>query len=223
LTAKSATEVAFEPCEGLAAQQLRKFRRTTLLSYTRCLRGEMSLHGSAVASEAGAIVFVGDSGAGKSTAAMSLSEHFGCEFLADDVVPIDWREDQVRVPPVDDDFWLAPASAEWFGLEGPTSGKLSVAPRARSEAPVRALAIVHLEFGDGAPTVEAARGADAFRRVSGAHLCPPLSRSDDVTMHFEARARLAAAVPLLRLRRPRSLPMIEVASRALFEYLIAYG
>ena len=59
----------------------------TLLTLALHLRGQLTLHGSAVATEDGVIAFLAPSGYGKSTLAMSLTLA-GARFMSDDAVPV---------------------------------------------------------------------------------------------------------------------------------------
>jgi hypothetical protein len=62
------------------------------------LQGIVCLHGSAIAIQDQAILFLGDSGAGKSTTAAALSQR-GFAILSDDIVPLQEHQGQLWVQP----------------------------------------------------------------------------------------------------------------------------
>ena len=141
-------EVEFAPIPGIDDVRLQKFRCTALLACRRYLEGNVSLHGSAVALPGGAVALVGDCGAGKSTTAMALVEHHGGMFLADDLVPVDWRGLTPVVSPVDDAFWLPEDTSTWFGLPSTSPDKRHYPPRLRCPRPEQLTAVVHLSFDE---------------------------------------------------------------------------
>ena len=71
LSSLSGGEGTFMPVPGADVALLEKFCATSLLACRRYLAGALSLHGSAVALPTGAIVFVSDCDAGKSTTGMA--------------------------------------------------------------------------------------------------------------------------------------------------------
>jgi hypothetical protein len=208
----------FSPDAGADAEKLAKFRATGLLACRRYLEGNVSLHGSAVRlASGGALVLVGDSGAGKSTTAMALVEQEGAAFLADDIVPLDWRDEIPLVSPVDDAFWLDPAALGWLGVARTSTEKLQHPPRARATGPERLLAIVELTFDDQAldPTIEPIVGQEAFLVISRAHVCYSTGQPNTVIRDLSLRARTAVSAPLLRLRRRRSFDDLASAATTL--------
>jgi hypothetical protein len=211
------SEPQFFPHPDVEPSFLEKFTATNLLACRRYLAGGTSLHGSAVAFPVGAIAFVGDSGAGKSTTAMALVEQCGARFCADGVVPIDWVGSDPVVAPVNDSFWLRQDASEWFGLGTSTAWKDAQAPRARSQHPERLIGIVLLEFDETAefPVVDSLTGRETFTVLSDAHLCYCAEPEEDALRNFTAREQLACSVKVLRLRRRRSLNVVPVVAQVL--------
>jgi hypothetical protein len=170
------------------------------------------------------VVLVGDSGAGKSTTAMALVERDGASFLADDIVPIDWRGATPVVPPMSDSFWLAGDASAWLGVEHQVAGKKRPhPPRRRAVKPERLSAIVHLSFDDSIEgiQIEPVGGQEKFLILSHAHVCYSTADEDEPLRNLAARARLAASTRVLRLRRPRSLDLLATTGRALAHGLLA--
>lgn len=78
-------------------------------------RGVLPLHGSAVATDRGAVVFVGASGAGKSTLAAAMAQR-GYSVLADDVSAIDTSGDVPHVALAYPRLLLWPDAAEHLAV-----------------------------------------------------------------------------------------------------------
>lgn len=210
----------FTPVRNVDGALLAKFCATSLMACQRYLAGKLSLHASAVRLPFGAVVLAGDSGAGKSTTAMSLVERDGGEFLADDIVPIDWQGSTALVAPVDDTLWLTADSSEWFGLQAPaaeTPDKRGYPARARARAPERLSAIVQLVFDESAQgvLVEPLMGQEKFLALSHAHVCYSILGEDDTLRDLRSRADLATAARMFRLRRRRSMSALGGVAEAL--------
>ena len=138
LTASPGADPIFAPAVGVDETQLEEISRDEpARASCRYLRGNLSLHGSAVGLSGGAIALIGESGAGKSTTAAALVEQQGATFVADDVVPVDWQGSLAVVAPVDDSFWLTAEALGWFGVQPTSMGKRAWAPRARSRTTER--------------------------------------------------------------------------------------
>jgi hypothetical protein len=213
----SGEDASFDPFPSATPRVLQKFRATHLVACTRYLRGELTVHGSAVGFDAGALALVGESGAGKSTTAMALVEKYEGRFLADDMVPVDWHEGSPMVIPVADHLWLTPRSAAHFGASAVFDWKAPHEPRERASGGERLRAIVHLLFDDTTDevTLEPLSGQEQFLVLSRTHVCYTSRREEGAVRHLAARADLARAVPMFRLRRPRSFDSFDTTASLL--------
>lgn len=212
-------EPTFHPAEGVDEVMLQHFRATEVLACTRYLRGEFSLHGSAVSWGGTAVALIGNSGAGKSTLAAALVERANAVFIADDIVPIDWRDSTPVAVPVEDHHWLTSESCRWLGARESAARKQAISPRARATAPGTLSFVAELVFDDGlsGPALDRLAGHASFLALSAAHQCYPVG-GDAPVLDFEMRARLAAHVPVFQLRRPRRLEAIDAAAAMLASY-----
>jgi hypothetical protein len=79
--------ITIEPAPGSDKDTIRLFLMGSALGALLHQRGQVILHGSAVETERGAVVFVGPSGVGKSTLAATLQQK-GYRVLSDDVCSV---------------------------------------------------------------------------------------------------------------------------------------
>lgn len=97
-TVKDGNSISIQPQAGTPIDQVRLFMLGSSMGALLYQRGLFPLHGSAVSTRWGAMIFVGPQGMGKST----LAAHFlrrGYSLLSDDVCAIVPSADQVRVLP----------------------------------------------------------------------------------------------------------------------------
>lgn len=175
------------------------------------LRGETSLHASAVARDGRALAFLGRSGDGKSTLAAHLCQH-GFDLVADDVLRITPRAGALFATATEREHWLVPASRSALGLAQTTAGKTAVsAPRVAHEE-VRVTALVALVWDDAAsePRLERLRGQRAIAAV-----VPSWVRFviDDPAEHVRELDRIEALLggaPLFELRRRKDFATLAL-------------
>ena len=89
--------IEIEPAAGVEDHVLRLFLLGPALGILLRQRGRLTLHASAVAVRGGAILFVGQSGAGKSTIAAALHAR-GCPLISDDIVSVDVTDSATVFP-----------------------------------------------------------------------------------------------------------------------------
>ena len=176
-------------------------------------RGLLPLHASAIATPRGAVVFMGNSGRGKST----LAAHFrqrGFKVLADDIAVVTFDAGgRPQVQPGLPQFKLWPNSVSELGEE---AGSL---PRLRPQMEKRTLAFPDSFCRESLPLARLyALEADNQSPDIHLHPQPVLDRVRlllDHTYraqylpglgiqkaHFQSLSRVAAAVPVVRVTRP---------------------
>jgi hypothetical protein len=187
----------------------------------RHLRGELGLHGAAVASGGNAIVVLGRAHQGKSTLAAALCGR-GFALLSDDAVALDRRGNDYVAVGLERQHWLDARACRATGMleasEVPRSGKAPVAASYVGTSG-RVVALVDLRFGGLAPTLERARPLEAM-----AVLVPQAVRFvlDDPLVHrreIDALSALVEAVPLFILERPRTLALLSESCDRLSDLL----
>lgn len=177
-----------------------------------------TLHGSAVATELGAIAFVAPKQSGKSTLALALAKE-GADLMADDMVPVDLGPPALAFPGVQS-VRLFRDSARYLGLttlesslsQGDKGVEHEPAVRRRTIiAPLRAIYV--LEPAD--PVAAAVRrepldpAAAAVALVAHAKVGALLGRSEAPVLLRQATA-LARAVPVQKLYVARDFDRLPI-------------
>lgn len=178
-------------------------------------RARAVFHASAVAVDGAAVVFVGERGRGKSTAAAACYAA-GHEALADDVVALTLAGDRPGVSPAYPRLRVGTdvASALDCPIAGPgaTGGEVALDASDRFRDRQTPLAAVYLlEPTADAPRTESLPPRDAcFELVRSAYLLASEDpTASDLGDHQRACATVADAVPVRRLYRPTSLATLD--------------
>lgn len=208
------TRVSAVPHAGTADAVLRLILLGPVLALTLHLRGWLVLHGSAVEIGGGAVAMLGTSGRGKSTTAGALTAR-GHPLVADDVVAILPAGGPITTVPAYPQLKLQPDAATAITGSAETLPRLTAVDEKRSYHPIE-------RFAAAAMPVRTILILDDAPAESG-HDAPPLARRDallaivqhaygapmleegDATRRFTQLGRVAATVPVRRLRIRRGL------------------
>lgn len=203
--------IIIEPAPGVEARVLRLFVLGPALAVLLHQRGRLVLHGSAVAVDGRAVVFLGGPGWGKSTLAAALYAR-GHGILADDVTAVDGDAGSPMVFPGFPQLKLWPEAAAALG-DGPETlarihplleKRARPAGRGFPEAPLPLKRIYVLARGP-AHEIEPLRPQEALVELVRHSYCARLLQALDARRHFLQCATLAARVPVCRLKGERSL------------------
>ncbi len=203
------SETKLEPVPGASAVALDKLDRGLVSALIGHLQGKVTLHASAVARSNRALAFAGKSGAGKSTMAAAFCAREGNELVADDTVSlVTAQQDDASAPPLavptQDVVWLR---------QQDSVPKIAYAPARKRQNEVSLAGIVHLSFDDQlkAPVLRRLRGQDAFEALAQSILRFAI---DDAAVHsreFDQIVAIANGCPILEMRRPRDLAVLDQA------------
>jgi hypothetical protein len=208
------------PLGGKSVRSLRKLGGV-VQALLADLRGGIGIHASAVAFRTGAVLLLGDSGAGKSTAAAQLCLRRRASLLADDAAALHEVCGKVHVMPSEDRHYLTTHASRALGI--PHRGirwgrdKRGVAATRVASRPYPLQLVACLRFDDSkvGPTCTKLSGADAVLRVIGA-----MFRFDmgDRRQELDRVMRLYQQVPFVEIVRPRRSPgVVPHVLRALAE------
>ncbi len=120
---ESGRQILIEPVAGAALEKVRLFLLGSAMGALLYQRGLFPLHGSAVETPWGAMVFVGAQGAGKSTLAAEFHRR-GFRLLSDDVCAVEAAADLLRILPAPAQFRLCADAFEQLG--SPAGGRFDV-------------------------------------------------------------------------------------------------
>lgn len=208
-------EIIFDPAPQAPEVLLRAFVLGPALGALLHQRGLLVLHASGVVCNRGAIAFVGDPGAGKSTMAAALYRQ-GYPLIADDIVAIETRQDRAMT------FAAFPSLKLWPDTISALGDSLDGLPyvnpwlsKRTQRAPVcfphgaLHLAAVYVIAEGGATSIEdlgpQAALVALIRHTYTARLLSP----QDASSHLVQCSHLAASVPVRRLTTRRSLASLS--------------
>lgn len=189
-------------------------------------RGELNLHGSACATAAGAVAFVGLSRRGKTTLAAALARS-GHPFLSEDVIALSQRDQAYWVAPSRPVLRLFADSARHLAgkqaIADAETGKVALAasdrfPFAAEPAPLRAVYVL----GPGeatSPSFTRLGAKDALAEVIQHAFVLDVEDKRRLRAHFERLSDLALQVPFVMLDYPRNYDELAAVVAAVIEDL----
>jgi hypothetical protein len=161
--------ILIQPHAGASPEKVRLFLFGSTMSALLYQRGLLPIHGSAVLTQWGGMIFVGPQGSGKSTLAAEF-HRCGYRVFGDDVCAVEWTPLGVRILPALAHFRLRPDAYQQLGAspEGYFDVDKFAVPMGERycshPAPLRA---IHVLCDDGAkgPRFEVVRGLERVRRL----------------------------------------------------------
>ena len=202
-----------------------------VLSALLRLRGETCLHASVLEVDGRAVAILGASGAGKSTTAAALAK-LGWEIIADDIAVIAessaafgvcraaaqlrlWPDAARAVQlPVDEAPRVLAATEKRLVDFAPCAARNGASPFGEP-VPLLALYLLRDAAPGAATRFETVRAGTALLAITGQIYGPALLAAEQRAAEFTRLGRLAAAVPLRRLWRPRQLTELGDLARAI--------
>lgn len=195
----------------------RKLEAGSCAALLRRLARKLTVHGASAEREGRALLVLGESGQGKSTAIASLCARHGHRLVADDLtwVDVDPSSREATVVPSEAAHFLTRSSCEALGLtvldghdfwDDETKCGVGATP---APAPAKLVAVVTLGFVEGPPRLVALDKLEALTLV-----LPQVARFG-VEDRASRRAELEALAALLettravRLERPRDLGSLD--------------
>lgn len=214
--------LTFRP--GADPRDVEKIRRGSAWLLLRQLEGRLAMHGSAVAKDGRAIVFLGRSGAGKSTMAAAMCSR-GAELLADDAVAIDPGSEARTwtILPREIDHWLDAPSMVALGHQPSGAAKEPLRSTHAAESPARLVAFVDLSFAEGQPKASPIQGIQAVGSLVPQVARFVLDEPQRQRRELDLLHAMVDAIPIVRLERPRHFDALSRTVELAFELLAKGG
>lgn len=227
LIAEDGTSIVVLAPPGMTRESISTYLVNPVLALCLRRRGATSLHAAAVAVDGGATLFVGASGAGKSSLAYSLSRAPGCQVLCDDVSVLALTGTDVMVVPGHPRIRLWPWTVE--GLLGDAEALplisedwskrgADIADFAVDPVPVVAVCLLDGWSDQGLLVSQVPAPVALFSLLEHTYLAYLLD-DEARTQDFKVLGDLVAAAPVFSVRRPRDLSSLGDASLALMAEL----
>jgi hypothetical protein len=212
------SELAFADGVDLALRV--KLERGLVSAMLGQLRGELTLHASALAMGDRAVLLLGASGAGKSTLAAALAQRPELNLLADDTSPISFHDDHACVSSGDPELWLLEDARAAIGSSERSPGKRPVSFLSSPTNPVKIQAIVALTYEDiEAPMLRSLRGHAALARLLEGTVRFVIDEPEVQLQEISQLERLARATNLFEMVRPRDLGRIYESANVIADLL----
>jgi len=161
--------IFIEPLVNASPEKVRLFLLGSTMSALLYQRGLLPLHGSAVETPWGGMIFVGAQGSGKSTLAAEF-HRCGYRVLSDDVSAVESTPQDLRILPASAQFRLCANAYERFGASPEVCFDVDkfVVPMGErycpDPAPLRAIHILSDQSAE-LPRFDVVRGLDRVRRL----------------------------------------------------------
>jgi hypothetical protein len=210
--APDGTEAVLTHASGVAEDPVETIGSAPVQALLRDLAGHLALHASAVVLDGRAVLFLGESGVGKSTAAAEMCLHHGAHLLADDTALLEMAGDRVDVLPSEGQHSLSEQSRVALGIAEPGSidsdTKLRLpSPRiARAGVPLSAVFALRFSAGDLARAVRSLRGAEAATLLLSSVIRFDVEDAQARRRDLEQLAAVYGRVPFFELGRRKEEP-----------------
>jgi hypothetical protein len=205
-------QIIVDPVPGNDEKLLRLLLLSRALGAILYQHGLIVLHGSAVVSHDGAVVFLGQSGNGKSAAAASLKKE-GYSILADEVVAIDIIRGKPFVFPAFPQLKLLPDVAEYLGFN-PNSmlhaSSIDNKFTARFDSdyfvdPIPLKRIYLLEKGESTEIHHLGPQDSTIELVRNSYSLASLNEGINMSLHFSKLTKIVKNNPIRQLVRSSNL------------------
>jgi len=189
--------------------------------------GRLVLHAAAVACSNGAVVFLGQTGRGKSTLAAGFHAA-GYELLTDDCLLLDPVAGGFRVIPAYPGLRLWPDSAATFstdeepeggGRHGLRKKRIDLQPTSSHAISVRALFLLEPPTESAEVEVLRVDGAEALAELMPHGFLLDPSDRETIERYFASTGELVGSLPLFRVRYPRDFSQLAGVREAIEQSL----
>ncbi|MEO8874999.1 MAG: hypothetical protein ABI461_05380 [Polyangiaceae bacterium] len=195
--------------ENIDERWKKKLEHGLASAMLRQVRGELTLHASAIASNGHAILLLGASGAGKSTLAATLASRPEMHLLADDTSPISFEKNRAIVTTGDPELWLWPDARAHLGV-GNEAGKLPVDFPAHAIERLEIAAVIALAYDDiSVPKLRPLHGHAALTPLLAAVVRLVIDEPEIQLREISQLEELVRKTTMIEMTRPRDLTRIS--------------
>lgn len=208
---ENGSSIRLRPRMGAADEVISAFLTGSAFSALLQQRRFLTIHSSAVISDAGAVLFVGRSGVGKSTTLAAMAQR-GYEMVTDDVAAIDFDDEGTpRITPSFEGGRVTGAALDWIGhsrdaftrLTGEIEKYLLPLEMTSQSRPAIGLIVVLDVWPESTICPDRISTGEAFQLLSQFSFRKRFY--DGMGMqgfHFESVSKLVNRVPVVRISRP---------------------
>jgi hypothetical protein len=202
-------EVLIEPEIGIEVTDLAPFITGSILGNLLNQRGFFVLHGSGIVVKDQGITFLGDKGAGKSTLAVHLQNR-GYQLITDDLIPIYFKDEEIRTTPGFPRIRLWSDSVRSIGLNPEILPQINSFVDKHSykcfenfsKKPVK-LSHIFILTDDEKMEIERLNSQESFIEiVKNTYMNRYLQATGQSAEHFRQSESIVKTVPVFRLKRP---------------------
>lgn len=206
---ENGSDVHLEVADGIDPDLLNKLNSGVVPGLLGHLTGNTTLHGSSVAIGTDAVVFLGESGSGKSTFAATFCKAAGAALLADDMARVTKRNNAFWSVPSEAHHWLVRASRDALGHTSTDARvKVPIAAGSKAETESRIRAFVFLKWGEEL-ALRPMRSAQSMIAMSPALVRFDLRNREIMRRDFEHLGDLCTQVPIYELIRPKDFSKLN--------------
>lgn len=220
-------KIVFVPVQNFPEDDpiIRLFLIETVMSILLYQRGLLVLHASAVNLNGGAVIFLGNSGEGKSTTAAAFHAH-GYRLLGDDVATIKLNQEVAEIIPGLSQIKFTQDTANALGYNFDSLQMLHQSEEKRvyfpqqnlpqTPVPIRQiyLLVSDLEFA-----IEPITSAEAVMQISNHLRCTTVLSDSEQARHFFQCISLVKNHKLCCIKRPRNLELFPKLIKLVEEHL----
>lgn len=208
------SRISVEPMEGSSADEVRLFLLGSVIGALLYQRGLFPLHGSAVETRWGAMIFVGAQGVGKSTLAARFYRR-GYRLLSDDVCAVTTRLGKLQVLPALAQLRLCADAYE--RLDSLQNARFHVDKFVVSvnqgycpdPVPLKAIHVL-VDQDDGEPQFEVLRGFDRVERLLENLYRPQFLKGQETQSDLMRLAgQIAQKAPIAMVSRKRDPELVD--------------
>jgi hypothetical protein len=223
---RNGREIIVMPEDNASCDDVSTFTFGSALGTVLHQRGILAIHGSAVLTSKGAVIFTGNQGAGKSTMAAMLSK-LGWPFLSDDICAVRMSNGMPTIYPGLTNSKLKNDSYEKIIGDVPAQTphlpllKKFYTPYSEPQGPVNVYAMCNLSISQSEPSINPVNGAKRFRMLVENTYRPHIQKlyinSENVFNHY---TNMCTGINFFEIKRSSNLDNLDNLAHLIEEHIL---